>query len=186
MTDQLLYNLGGDGSWVELTQHDGYLTYPVGGGKQDRTPCMSFALCSRDAVTTQPHPIMGNVPMCARCDAKMAALASPPKPTDTVIVFGPNGLSDATFHVHNAACPDRNAGRYLMRCDKPWRITDARSQRHIVEVTHSDFIASDETYGDYGDRHSTWEDYRGEVRIFPCVELPETVPADAELDAASL
>lgn len=54
--------------------------------------------------------------------------------------------------------------------------------RHIVEVCFSDFIGSGETYGNYGDRHSVWTDYSNEVRVFPCVGLPTTVPADAELD----
>jgi hypothetical protein len=29
--------------------------------------CMWFALCKNEAVTTVPHPILGDVPCCQRC-----------------------------------------------------------------------------------------------------------------------
>jgi hypothetical protein len=29
--------------------------------------CNWFALCTNDATTTEPHPILGDVPICARC-----------------------------------------------------------------------------------------------------------------------
>lgn len=38
------------------------------------TPCQWFALCENEATTTEPHPILGNVPICARCKAKVAEI----------------------------------------------------------------------------------------------------------------
>jgi hypothetical protein len=37
-------------------------------------PCKWFALCDHAAVTTRAHPILGNVPICKRCDDKIASL----------------------------------------------------------------------------------------------------------------
>lgn len=36
--------------------------------------CEWFALCGNPAVTTEPHPILGDVPICQRCADKVAAL----------------------------------------------------------------------------------------------------------------
>lgn len=33
--------------------------------------CEWFALCDRVAVTTRNHPILGEVPICDRCDNKV-------------------------------------------------------------------------------------------------------------------
>lgn len=38
--------------------------------------CMWFAACQNLAVTTRPHPVLGDVPICGRCDAKITALDS--------------------------------------------------------------------------------------------------------------
>lgn len=32
--------------------------------------CQWFALCTNEAVTTEPHPILGDVPICQRCKDK--------------------------------------------------------------------------------------------------------------------
>lgn len=32
-----------------------------------KTLCAWFALCTREAVTTVPHPVLGDVPCCQRC-----------------------------------------------------------------------------------------------------------------------
>lgn len=61
----LLYKLYDQG-WVELAQHDGYVTYPTPDG-EDHAPCMWFAACDNDAVKTEPHPVLGDVPICQRC-----------------------------------------------------------------------------------------------------------------------
>ena len=65
MSDALLYKLH-DRGWVELFQHDGYVTFLTADGF-DTAPCMYFANCDRDAVTTVNNPIMGAVPTCQRC-----------------------------------------------------------------------------------------------------------------------
>lgn len=36
--------------------------------------CRWFLLCQRDAVTTAPHPILGDVPICARCAERSGLL----------------------------------------------------------------------------------------------------------------
>ncbi len=38
--------------------------------------CEWFLLCEHPATTTRQHPILGAVPICDRCDAKVEALAS--------------------------------------------------------------------------------------------------------------
>jgi hypothetical protein len=37
--------------------------------------CMWFAYCTRTATTMRQHPVLGRVPICAECDAKMARLS---------------------------------------------------------------------------------------------------------------
>jgi len=36
--------------------------------------CRWFALCRREAVATEHHPILGEVPICRECAAKVARL----------------------------------------------------------------------------------------------------------------
>lgn len=38
-------------------------------------PCEWFALCDHEATTVRRHPILGDVPICERCDAKVEALS---------------------------------------------------------------------------------------------------------------
>lgn len=82
-----------------------------------------------------------------------------------VSVLGPNGIDDATFHVHADGC--RDISRYG-RVERPW-VFDAKSVQHAAEVIFSDFIGTEETFT--GERHTTWEDYVSEIRFFPCVGL---------------
>ena len=36
--------------------------------------CQWFLLCENEAVKTRPHPILGDVPICERCDRKVEDL----------------------------------------------------------------------------------------------------------------
>lgn len=82
-----------------------------------------------------------------------------------VAILGPNGINDATFHVHVEGC--RDISRYG-RLEREWSF-DTDSVQHATEVIFSDFIGTEETFTE--GRHTTWEDYVHEIRFFPCVEL---------------
>lgn len=36
-----------------------------------KTICQWFLKCRNVATTTEPHPILGDVPICARCQARV-------------------------------------------------------------------------------------------------------------------
>lgn len=38
--------------------------------------CEWFLLCDHFASKTRPHPVLGDVPICKRCDDKMARLVA--------------------------------------------------------------------------------------------------------------
>jgi len=38
------------------------------------TYCQWFALCTNEATMTRPHPILGDVPICERCNDKIERL----------------------------------------------------------------------------------------------------------------
>lgn len=84
-----------------------------------------------------------------------------------VIVLGPNGINDVTFHVHRKGCRDvyapRNREALLDRSN--WDF-DASSEQQVIEELFSDFIPTN----DDGEPTS-WLDYRNDARIFPCVKF---------------
>ncbi len=45
--------------------------------QSNETPvdCQWFALCENPATTTREHSILGNVPICGRCNAKIERLS---------------------------------------------------------------------------------------------------------------
>lgn len=86
-----------------------------------------------------------------------------------VAVLGPNGLNDATFHVHRAGCKDVKRMERMLFMEPAWHM-EANSVREVVECCYEDFIGTEETFGRYGhqERYTTWEDYVGEIRFLPC------------------
>jgi hypothetical protein len=62
-----LLRQGGNEGWVDLAQHDGFVTYTTTDGGTDYAPCMWFARCTRPAAVTVSHPILGDVPCCQPC-----------------------------------------------------------------------------------------------------------------------
>lgn len=59
---------------VILQQVGDQVFYPIQGGGFEAAPCMWFALCENEAVTTRHGGPTGDVPICKRCDEKMSAL----------------------------------------------------------------------------------------------------------------
>jgi hypothetical protein len=86
-----------------------------------------------------------------------------------VTVIGPNGINDATFHVHATGCADIGKAKYRFCDDRDWTI-DVSSVQELIEDLFSDFIGTGETQHDDGTL-TTWEDYANEARIFPCVKF---------------
>lgn len=58
---------------VELTDDGVFHRTPE--GELVAVPCQWFALCDRDAVNVEPHPVLGEVPICERCQAKVHGLS---------------------------------------------------------------------------------------------------------------
>ena len=84
-----------------------------------------------------------------------------------VAVLGPNGINDATFHVHKAGCRDVARQEYKFLVDAHWTM-DVDSEREAIEVLFGDFIGTGETLREDGSE-TTWQDYQFEVRFFPCI-----------------
>jgi len=90
-----------------------------------------------------------------------------------VTTIGPNGLDDASFHVHLQGCQDTK-GRKYRRSEK--YNEEITSKKNMVEGTYSDQIAENE--------NGTWEDYLDEFRFFPCLgEVPLTAEEVEEEEA---
>lgn len=80
-----------------------------------------------------------------------------------VTVMGPNGIGDATFHVHREGCRDLREYDF----SESWTV-EVFTERELVECAFADFIGTDETC--YDGVYTTWEDYLNEVQFFPCVK----------------
>lgn len=89
-----------------------------------------------------------------------------------VVVIGPNGIDDATFHVHKAGCRDINSPKYRWADDRDW-VIDVQTRKELIENLFSDFIGTEETWTE-ADGYTTWEDYDNEARVFPCANLKES------------
>jgi hypothetical protein len=48
----------------------------IGDIKLIKDGCRWFLLCKNKATKTRPHPILGAVPICKRCDDKVARLGA--------------------------------------------------------------------------------------------------------------
>lgn len=80
-----------------------------------------------------------------------------------VTTIGPNGISDASFHIHAEGCKDIKQRKYH------------RSEKYNETIVSVEQLVND-SYADIIDENegSTWEDYKGEFKIYPCVgEVPE-------------
>lgn len=60
---------------VEVEGYTGRVKVAVEGDAIVAVICCQFALCENEATTQRPHPILGAVPTCDRCDEKMEALS---------------------------------------------------------------------------------------------------------------
>lgn len=86
--------------------------------------------------------------------------------TQRVTIHGPNLMVPGpTFHVHAEGCADLRK-RLYRGADGGWTV-EATSQQDVVEEIYQDIMAENE--GDL----ASWEAYADDVRIFPCVALPE-------------
>jgi|tagenome__1003787_1003787.scaffolds.fasta_scaffold17004647_2 hypothetical protein len=59
---------------VEVEGYTGRVKVIVEGDTITALACCYFALCENEATTTRTNPILGEVPTCERCDAKIEAL----------------------------------------------------------------------------------------------------------------
>ena len=76
-------------------------------------------------------------------------------------VIGPNGIQDATFHIHRTGCLD------VRRYERDFFCSGS--------VDDWGFITSKEVligglFMDFFDEVDTWEDFLMDVRFFPCTE----------------
>lgn len=58
-----------------LGPHYFFLTNEVSDGPTADDTCGWFALCNNEATTSREHPVIGSVPICEQCNAKVEALA---------------------------------------------------------------------------------------------------------------
>lgn len=76
-------------------------------------------------------------------------------------VLGPHGLSEGYFHVHAYGCRDIGMPRYE-GTEKDWQVDGIADMKALVIALFDNII--DEGTGN-------WEDYAGDVTVFPCTGL---------------
>jgi hypothetical protein len=88
-----------------------------------------------------------------------------------VEVWGPNlGAETEQIHVHKPGCRDTTRGIYLRpQVDRPWSM-DADSVEGVVKDVYPP--------NDFGYEPDAWEEYLGDIKVFPCVPLPHVSPND--------
>lgn len=65
-----------DGTLRVYDEDDGKLVYTTPATTPAPTTlCQWFALCTNEATTTRSHPVLKEVPICDRCNAKVEALS---------------------------------------------------------------------------------------------------------------
>ena len=86
--------------------------------------------------------------------------------TASVVIVGPNlqDQSKGSFHVHSEGCRDLHKAVYRFE-EIDW-VTEVSSVQEIVEAIYGDIIDENED--------TTWEDYRSDIHILPCVKLGDT------------
>lgn len=89
-----------------------------------------------------------------------------------VTTLGPNGINDASFHVHAKGCKDADNRRRYGRSERYDEMVTSMEQMTVN--TYSDHMAE----ADYENPEVSWLDYRSEFKVFPCVSIPES-EADA-------
>jgi len=57
-----------------ITGEPGRIKVAVEGGEIVAVLCCWFAACENEAISTEAHPILGQVPICDRCAEKVEAM----------------------------------------------------------------------------------------------------------------
>jgi len=98
-------------------------------------------------------------------------------------VIGPNlrDQSKGTFHVHDANCADIHR-RYSASETSDSYTADLATEREVIELIYEDIIAENEGDEVFG----TWEGYRSEFHILPCVKFGATTRKEKEMNGKTI
>jgi hypothetical protein len=87
--------------------------------------CLWWALCDNEATQTRPHPVLGDVPICDRCQAKCEEIEPPDQPMRYAVDV-PNGHDPEAEWVNYGYYPTREealeAVRHHFGADEAGRI----------------------------------------------------------------